>query len=155
RSAADCQLADTAAGKAAADDQAFRLLPSFELEESLRHRRQLVGKILDRALHNARGLAFAGGQKFVELFLGDRFLVLAGKRIPPDLAQRLAPFLDEIAERALAGAVADEAVSILNREVIALDLDRRQACAAMRRKHGADHCLLGHRYLSRTRDNGG
>ncbi len=132
--AADHQFADAAGAEAAADHDPLGVLPALELEEAADDQRQLLREILDRALHDAGGLGVALGQQFVELFLGDLVARLVAERVVAGLAQRLAPVLDDVAERALAGAVADEAFVVLQLDVVAVDLDRGQArapCAAM------------------------
>ena len=65
------------------------------------------------------------------VLLGDLVARLVAERIVAGLAQRLAPVLDDVAERALAGAVADEAFVVLQLDVVAVDLDGRQAGRAV------------------------
>ena len=59
------------------------------------------------------------------------FARLFAERIVAGLAQGLPPVLDDVAERALAGAVADEAFVVLQLDVVGIDLDGRQARGAM------------------------
>ena len=56
---------------------------------------------------------------------------------PAVLAHRLAPVFQDVAEGALAGAVAEEALVILELEVIAVELHRRQASAPWQATVGA------------------
>ena len=108
----------------------------LSLEEAADDQRQLLREILDRALHDAGGFGIALGQQVVERLLGDLVARLVAERIVAGLAQRLAPVLDDVAERALAGAVADEALVVLQLEIVAVDLDRRQAGRAVRGDSG-------------------
>ena len=62
----------------------------------------------------------------VELLLANFLARLVAERIVAGLAQRLAPVLDDVAEGALAGAVADEAFVVLQLDVVAVDLDGGQ-----------------------------
>ena len=135
RGAADRQLADAARAKAAADHDALGVAPGLELEEAADDQRELLGEILDRALHDAGRFRVALGQQLVELLLADvSSLGLLAERIVAVLAQRLAPVLEDVAERALAGAVAEEALVVLDFQIVAVDLDRRQASAAVDRQ---------------------
>ena len=80
-------------------------------------------------------------------------LGVVAERVVAGLAQRLAPVLDDVAERALAGAVAEEAFVVLDLDVVAVDLDRRQARGAVR-GDGRQSLLFGHWVSSlRTSDN--
>ena len=122
----DHQLADPARPEAAADHDALGVLPAFQLEEAPDHQRQLLREILDRAMQNAGSLGVALAEQFVELLLGQILARRLAERVVAGLAQGLAPILDDLAERALAGAVADKALVVLDLEIVAVDVDRRQ-----------------------------
>jgi hypothetical protein len=64
-------------------------------------------------LNNAGSFRIAAGEKLVELFLGDLARWLVTERVMIEVAQRLSPILNKLAERALAGAIADEALIVL------------------------------------------
>ena len=108
RGAADGQLADAAAAKAAADHHARCVLPAFELEKAPQHDRQFLRKQFDRALDDAGNLRVAAGQQRIKLLFGDLARRFVAERVLANLAQRFAPVIDEFSERALAGAVAHE-----------------------------------------------
>ena len=142
RGAADHEFADAAGAEAAADHDALGVLPALQLEEAADDERQFLREILDRAMHDAGGFAVALGEEFVELLLGQVVARLVAERVGAGLAQGLSPILDDVAERALAGAVADEALVVLDLDIVAVDLDRRQAQRAMR-GDGGKRLLLG------------
>jgi hypothetical protein len=64
-------------------------------------------------LNNTRGLGIAAGEQLVELFLRDFARRLVAEWVMIEVAQRLSPIFDKLAERALAGAIANEALIIL------------------------------------------
>ena len=67
----------------------------------------------------------------------------------PASTQGLAPVLDDVAEGALAGAIAEKTLVILQLDIVAVDNDRRQAGGAMR--YGGRHRgLVGHYMVSST-----
>ena len=131
RGAADHQLADPAVAKPAADHDALGIAPALELEEAADDEREFLREVLDCPLHDAGCLGVAFGQQRVELLLADLIARLVAERIVAGLAQRLAPVLDDVAEGALAGAIADEAFIVARGRVVTVDLDRRQALAAV------------------------
>ena len=71
---------------------------------------ELLRELLDRAVDQARRLGVAVDQQLVELLLADLVGRRLAERILADLAQALAPIVEDRLERALAGAVADEAL---------------------------------------------
>ena len=115
--AADGQLADAAGAEAAADDEAFRVAPILEPQEAADDQGELLGEVLDGALHDARGFGFALRQEVGELLLADLLAGFVAERILAQLLQRLAPFVENVPERVLAGLVADEAVLVLDFEL--------------------------------------
>ena len=136
RSAPDNQFANPARAEPATDHDALGILPALQLEIASDHQRELLRKVLDCTLHDASRLGVALGEQAIELLLGD----LVARRIPEwvvtGLAQGLAPVLDHVAERTLAGAIADEAFVILQFDVVAVDRDRRQPFSTVRRDIG-------------------
>src|SRR5262247_3755876 len=125
-------LADAAGAKAAAHLDALGAGPRLELEEAADDQGQILGKILDRAVQHGGPIGIAFRQQDIELLFADVLGRLVAERIFSGLAQRLAPFLENFAEGPLAGAVAEKAVLVLHLDVVAVDLDRRQAVGAVR-----------------------
>ena len=64
------------------------------------------------------------------------------------LALRLAPVLQYLAKRALAGAVAEEAVLVLELDIVGIDHDRRQVGGAVGGQGRRCCHLLGHEEFS-------
>ena len=108
RGAADCEFADAAAAKAAADHHARCVLPAFELEKAPQYDRQFLRKRFDRALDDAGNLGVAAGEQRIELLFGDLARRFVAERVLANLSQWFAPIVDEFSERAFAGAVAHE-----------------------------------------------
>ena len=100
RRAADGELADPAGAEAAADHDPFGVAPGLELEKAPDDEGELLRKILDRALQDAGRLRIAFDQQRVELLLADVLARLVAEGVVSGLAQRLAPVLDDVAERA-------------------------------------------------------
>src|SRR5262249_47962729 len=142
----DRQFTDAAFAQSAPNDDAFRALPRLELEEATDDVHQLLGEILDRALNHGRGFGVLGYQRRIEVLLADLVPGLVAEGVLARLAQRFAPFFENVAERSLAGAIAEEAVLVLQFGIIAVDLDRRQAGGAVGRD-GSLRCLFGHKRL--------
>ena len=121
----------------------------FSLRKRRVTRANSWAKDFDRALDDARRFGVATGQQRIEVLLGEHAARLVAERVVADLAQRLAPAFDEFAERALAGAVADEALVILEFDVVSLDLDRGQRRAAVPGECRSDECLISHAEIAR------
>ncbi len=77
------------------------------------------------------------------MLFGDRLGFLIAERVFAAFAHDIAPLVQQVPERALVGAVADEAVLVFDLDVVAFDKDRRQALGAVRqaRRQGG---LVGH-----------
>ena len=108
---------------------------------SLRKRRMTsassCAEILDGALHDPGRVRIALGQQRVELLLADVLARLVAERVVAGLAQRLAPVLDDGAEGAFAGAVAQKTFVILQLDIVAVDIDGGQAGGAMRARRAS------------------
>src|SRR4051794_31247016 len=111
--ARDRELAQPGIAKTAADHDALGLGPGLGLEETPRDVSELLGEVLDGAMHHRPGLGVVADQDGVQRLLADLVRRLLAERVLAGLAQRLAPALEDLAERALAGTVADEAVLVL------------------------------------------
>jgi len=131
RGAADGELADAAAGKSAAEHDPLGILPGLELEKPAEHAGELLRKGFDRALHHAGRFDLAFGEKIIKLLFGDFARLFVAEWILPEPAQRFAPLIDEMAKRALARTIADEAVSVLELDVVANHLDARKPPSAV------------------------
>jgi hypothetical protein len=85
-------------------------------------------------LDHGGGFRFALFQHHIELgsteILGRR----VAEWIGPKLAQRFAPVLQHLVERLPAGAVAEEAVIVLQLKIVTVDIHRRQARSAVHAK---------------------
>jgi len=82
-------------------------------------------------VHHGRGLDVVADQDGIQRLLADVLRRLLAERVLPRLAQRLAPTVENLAERALAGTVAEKAVLILQLDVETVDIDRWQPLAAV------------------------
>ena len=82
-------------------------------------------------MHHGGGLDVVADQHRVQRFLADLVGSLLAERVLAGFPQRLAPLLQDPAERALAGAVAQESIVVLEFDIEAVDVDRRQAHCAM------------------------
>ena len=96
-----------------------------------RHIGQFLGEFLDRAMHQRCGVDIVADQRRVESFLAISSGGFLPKRIVAVFLQRFAQAVENLAERALAGAVAEKAVLVLQFDVEAVDLDRRQPGGAV------------------------
>src|SRR5581483_5615378 len=139
--ATDRELADPAEAKPASHGDALRVAPRLEPHEAADDTRELLSEILDRPVHDAGRLRLALREDRLEGLLSDLLARHVAEGIGVELAQRLAPLLQDRAERALARAVADEPVLVLDLEVVAVDVDRRQVLGAVRpeRRLGPRH----------------
>ena len=136
RSAPDNQFANPARAEPATDHDALGILPALQLEIASDHQRELLRKVLDCTLHDASRLGVALGEQAIELLLGDLVARRIPERVVTGLTQVLSPILDHVAERTLAGAIADEALVILQFDVVAVDRDRRQPFSTVCRDTG-------------------
>ena len=142
--AADRQFADAAAAKAAADREPFGIAPRLEFVKAPDHQRKVLGKIFDGTMHQTGFLDIAASQKHIELLLGQLLARLIAQRIIAGFAQRLAPILDDLPERALTGAVADKTLVVFDFDIVAVEVDLRQPAGAMRRDLRRGDSLFGH-----------
>ena len=142
--APDRKLADAAGAEAASDHDPLGVAPGLELEEAADDERKLLREVLDRALHDAGRLRIALGQQRVELLPADVLARLVAERVVAGLAQGLAPVLDDLAEGAFVGAVADEALVVLQLDIVAVDLDGGEAACAMRGDRRQSRALIRH-----------
>ena len=93
--------------------------------------RQFLGELLDRAMNQRGSHDVLAGQRLVELTLGDFLGGFLAERILAGFLQRLAQIIQDLAECALAGAVAEKAVIVLQFNIEAVDVDGRQPRAAV------------------------
>src|SRR6266481_7610248 len=149
--ARDRKLADPALAKAATDHDALGICPGLCLEETARHMRQLLREFLDGTMHQCRGVNVVADQRLVELALGDIGGGLLAERIVAIVLQRLAQAIQNLAERALGGAVAEKTVLVLQFEIKAVDVDRRQTGSAMAGDARGGDYVLSHLALIRVR----
>jgi len=89
--------------------------------------------------------AVAAVEQGVEPLLGERAAGLIAEWVMTEFAQRLAPIFNERAESILGGAIADEALIVLDLDIVALDLGRRQRGGAMGGECWNDGTLVCHR----------
>src|ERR1700730_396340 len=138
------KLADPALAKAAADHDAFGVSPGLGLEKSLRHIGQLLRELLDRAVHQRGGADVVAYQRLVERTLADGLRGFAAERVLAVFFQWLAQAVQYLAERAFTGAVAEKALVVLQFDIVAVDVYRRQAGGAVPTDAGGRHCVFGH-----------
>src|SRR3977135_2317288 len=129
--ARDREFADPALAKAAADHDAFGVGPGFGPEKSARHMGQFLRELLDRAVYQCGGADVVADQGLVERGLGDGRSGFVAERILAAFLQRLAQRVQYLAEGALAGAVAQKALVVLQFEIIAVHVHRWQARGAV------------------------
>ena len=129
--ARDGEFAEPAVAKAAADHDAFGLLPGLGFEEAAGDVGELLREILDRAVHDGRGLGVVADQDGIEHLLADVLGWLLAERVFSRLAQRLSPLVEDVPEGALAGAVPDKSFVVLQLDIEAVDLDRGQPGGAV------------------------
>ena len=129
--ARDREFADPALPEAAADHDAFGVGPGLGLEKPPRHIGQFLREFLDRAVHQGGGVDVVADQRLVELGLADVLGGFLAERIVAVVLQGLAQRVQDLAERALAGAVAEKAVIVLELDIEAVDVHRRQTGRAV------------------------
>ena len=143
------QLADAAGAKSAADDEALRVAPLLQPQEAANDLGELLGEVLDRALDDAGrlGLAAPPGCRPASSCRSPRWPC---RRADPRRAcfNGLRHLSSSVPERPLAGLVADEAVLVLDLDVVALDLDGREDRRPMRGQLARLRALLGHERAS-------
>ena len=92
------------------------------LEEAARDVGEFLRKVLDGALHDRRSLGIVADEDGVENLLADVFGRFLAEWIFAGFAQRLPPFVQDIPESALADAVPQESIVILQFDVEAVDI---------------------------------
>src|SRR5262245_27979520 len=140
----DRKLAHPALAKAAADHDPLGPFPGFRLEEAPGDISEFLRELLDRAVHDGRGLDIVADQYLVEHLLADLVGWLVAKRVFAGLAQRLAPAVENLAKGALAGTVAEKTVLVLQFEIEAVDFDRRQPTGPVAGDPGGGNEVLSH-----------
>src|SRR5215510_8692827 len=140
----DRKLTHSALAKTATDHDALSLRPRLGLEEASCDISEFLRELLDRAVHDGRGLDVVADQHLVEHLLADLVGWLVAKGILAGLAQRLAPAVEDLAKGALAGAVAEKAVLVLQFEIEAVDVDRRQPTSPVAGDPGGGNEVLSH-----------
>jgi hypothetical protein len=142
--APDRHLADPAGAKSASNHNALGIAPALKLEVTADDQGKFLGEVLDRALQHAGSLQVTVGQQGVERLFADILAGLVAERVLAILAQWFAPVFEDFAKRALGDAVAEKSLVILRFQVVAVDLDRRQAWAAVDWQIGQRRGLVGH-----------
>src|SRR6266540_3071918 len=142
--ASDRQFPDLPLAHAPADEDAFRIAPGLRLQEPANDERELLGKIFDRTLHEAGGIGVFPAERRVELLFADLAAGLITKWIGAKLAQRSTPFIKYVLKCFLVGAVANEAILVLQLDIVAVDFDRRQAGGAMDPEGSNGFALVHH-----------
>src|SRR5262249_50172727 len=149
RRATNAELADPAGAGSTAHHDPCGIAPRFEFRERADDERKLLRETLNRPLHNAGGLGVALCEQRIELLPADLLARLVPERIVAGFAQRLAPALEDRAERALVGAVAEQTFVVLQFDIVAFDLDFGRAGGAMRGNAWQGRGLIGHRSFPR------
>jgi hypothetical protein len=112
------------------------------LEEPPQHHGKLLRILLDRALDHGGAVGVAFLQDDVELGAAEIVRRRVAERVCTLLAQRLAPVFQNGMKGLAARPVAQEALVVLQLEIVAVDLDRRQdrcPMPAKRRHDGVGH----------------
>ncbi len=86
---------------------------------------------LDRAMHQRGSVDVVAHQRLVERVLADGLGGFAAQGVVAVFLQRLAQRVQNLAERTLAGAVAEKAVVVLQLDIEAVYIHRRQTGRAM------------------------
>lgn len=124
--AGDGELANPALAKAPADHDAFGVFPHLVLEEALDHIGEFPREFLNRAVHQRRRRHVLADQHLVERRLADLLHRLLAERIVTVLLERLAQVLDDLLECALAGAIAEKPVAVLDLDIECIHVYRWQ-----------------------------
>ena len=111
------QRTGATAGESAADDDAFDARPLGLREKAAHDVRQPLGVVLDRRMHQVRGIGVATDEYQIQLALGDRIGGRAPERIAIPGEMLPATRVEQRTECGLAGAIADEAVAVLQLDV--------------------------------------
>src|SRR5579871_2156317 len=130
--AGDGEFAEPARSEAAPDHNPRGPLPRLCLEKPAGDVSELLGKLLNRAVNDRSRLNVVAHQRSVERLLADTFGRLRAKRVLTRLSACLAPFLENVAERAPTGAVAEKAVAVLGLAIETFHLNRWKPRCAVR-----------------------
>src|SRR5882757_9833089 len=140
----DRELAEPAFAKSAADHDTLGLRPGLGLEEAARHIGQLLRKILDRAVQDRGSLQIVADQDGVECLLVDLVRRFVAERVLAGFSQLLSPFIENRAKRALAGAVANKTVLVLQLDIKAVHVYGRQPGRAVAGDARGHYDVFGH-----------
>jgi hypothetical protein len=105
---------------------------------------EFLGEFLDRAVHDGGSLGVVADQHLVQRLLADRLRRQIAERILAGLAQRLAPAVEDLPESPLGGAIAEEALLVLQLHIEAVDVDRRQTGGAVTGNARGGDGVFGH-----------
>src|SRR6516162_4227393 len=105
-------------------------------------------------MHQRGGHDILARQRLVERALADDLGGFVAKRIIAIFLERLAQVLEDLAERTLAGAVADETVLVLQFDVETVHIHRRQPGCPVPAETGGIQYFLGHAVPARYRKTG-
>ena len=142
--ARDGDLADPALPKTAADHDALGVRPCLGLQEPAGHIGQFLREFLDRAMHQRGGGDIVAHQHLVEVALGNFVGGFLAERIVAVLLQRLAQPVEDVPKSTLAGPVAEKAVVVLQFDIEAVDVYRRQPRGAVTRDAGGRYGIICH-----------
>src|ERR1700722_8099645 len=138
------EFADPALAKTAADHDALGIGPRLGLQKFRRHIGELAGEFLDRAVNQRGGADVFAHQGRIELAFGDFLSGFTAQRIVAVFLERLAQIVEDLAKGPLAGAIAEKAVIVLQLDIEAVDVDRRQTGSAMPPDADGRQCVLSH-----------
>src|SRR5436309_8032681 len=129
--APDHELADAPFAEPAADDDAPRVAPRREFQETRYHFAQRMGKLLDGADQHAGRDRIAVQQDFFQLLL--LFVELLRRKVSQriGLSERAAPAIQDRLERLLVGAVAQKRTVVPELDVVVVDAHRAQLARAV------------------------
>ena len=140
----DGEFAQATIAKAAADHDALGLRPGLGLQEAAGDVGELLRELLDRAVHHGASLGVVADQDVVERLLADLVRRHLAERVLARLVQRLAPAVENLAERALRRPVAEETLVVLQFEIEAVDIDRGQPRGAVMGNARRGNDVLSH-----------
>ena len=120
-------------------------------EEPAGHIGQLLREFLDRAMHQRGGGDIVAHQHRIEVALGNVVGGFFAQGIVAVFLQRLAQPVENLAEGALAGPVAEKTLVVLQLDVEAVDFNRRQPGRAVARDARGRYAVFCHIALSPCR----
>lgn len=110
-----------ATAEAAADHDVLGIFPLVQHEEPRRHRSKLVGELFDGGMYQAGGEGVVTLKIFINLRLGEAVVWRSLKRIVAFGGNFLPPLVENVPERAPAGAIAQKTVLVLQFLVVSID----------------------------------